>query len=112
MLIALNSIIYFSELYNNRLSSIPVEIFNSLPKLKYFRVERNRINCDCNMVDLSKHLINKGIRVQIQCDAPLEFRERNVNDITEADLNCGTFIIHISRFFPFSICFSMHLQII
>lgn len=73
------------------MSFISTEMFSGLLNLKYFRIERNRIICDCNIVDLNKDLQNKGIRTQIRCDSPPEYRGRNVHDISERDLICGIY---------------------
>lgn len=63
--------------------------FDGLPALQYLRIERNAINCDCNINDIVKRFDQSRTRVHILCDTPQHLHGQNFNNLNEKDLNCG-----------------------
>lgn len=65
--------------------------FDGLSALQYLRIERNAINCDCNVHDIVKKFDQSRTRVHIICDTPEHLHGQNFNNINEKDLNCGKY---------------------
>lgn len=63
--------------------------FDGLPALQYLRIERNAINCDCNVHDIVKNFDQGRTRVHIICDKPQHLHGKNFNNLNERDLQCG-----------------------
>lgn len=80
---------FFRELFNNNIENLLPNTFDGLPALQFLRIERNAINCDCNIYDIVKKFDQSHTRVHIICDKPQHLHGQNFNNVNERDLNCG-----------------------
>lgn len=76
-------------MFHNDIERLPPNTFDGLPALQYLRIDRNAINCDCNIHDLVKQFDPNRTRVHIVCDTPQHLHGQNFNIINKKDLNCG-----------------------
>lgn len=77
------------ELFHNNIEHLQPNTFEGLPSLQFLRIERNEINCDCNVLGIVGGFDQSRTRVHIVCDTPQHLHGQNFNDINENDLNCG-----------------------
>ncbi|XP_057183625.1 leucine-rich repeat-containing protein 19-like isoform X2 [Triplophysa rosa] len=70
------------NLRENRLHSLPDDIFKALPKLKTLVLEDNPWNCSCPLTTLIKHLNDSGVAIgrQVTCDTPETLAGKTVLD--------------------------------
>lgn len=77
------------ELFHNNIAHLQPNAFDGLPQLNYLRIDRNAINCDCNIVELVNKFDHNRTRVHIICDTPQNLHGQGLNQFNAKDLNCG-----------------------
>lgn len=77
------------ELYHNNIIKLQQNTFGGLPALKYLRVDRNEINCDCSTLDVVNTFDHNRTQVHIICETPINLHGQSLNQANAKEFHCG-----------------------
>ncbi|CAF3357050.1 unnamed protein product [Rotaria sp. Silwood1] len=84
----LNETLQILSIRLNQIYTIDSSIINYYQTLHTLELDRNPLDCDCQLNKNIQHLFRLKMKITGQCQSPIEHRNRNLIDLSDEQLSC------------------------